>query len=121
MMAEWGVGTEPAKKTEKRAYQEWMRGLIMSGSIQVHYSECSELIDETRRLPFDPETGKESDRYRKHNADSALYLTRAMLPRYKPEQELPAPGTPERINHDMNQDLQKKLKWLQKQRNRRGA
>lgn len=115
-LQEWGIACEAAKKTEKRSHQEWMKGLILSGSLKMHYAQCAELVDECRRLPFDPETGKESDRYRRHNCDSALYLTRALIPRYTPEQELPEPGTREWIEAQMTEHKREKIAKLAKKR-----
>ena len=118
-MAEWGVTTEPAKKVEKRSAQEWLKGLIYAGSVLVNYSECTELIEECRRLPFDPETGTESDSYRKHNADSALYLSRALLTRYDPRQTEPQPGTQEWQELQMKKHKEATAKRLEKARNSR--
>lgn len=84
-MRSMGVGCEPAQKTHKRAYQEYVQGLILSGAVQVHFSECLELVEEARKLQFDPETGLEDERNRRHLGDSFLYLARTMMPKYDPE------------------------------------
>lgn len=115
-LLEWGILCEGAKKTEKRAHQDWMKGLILAGALKVHYSQCVPLIDECRKLPFDPETGQENDRYRRHNADSALYITRAMLPRYDPKENMPEPGTDEFIRMQLRQEKAKLARKLQKKR-----
>lgn len=113
-----GVGCEPAKKPHKRAFQEYVKGLILSGDLRVDYRECDELIDECKKLQFDPETGKEDDRYKNHCADAMLYIVRTMLPRYDPEKEGPKPGTPEAVNLAMKKRKEKRLKELQKKRNK---
>lgn len=115
-LMEWGIMCEAAKKTEKRAHQEWMKGLILAGALQVNYSECMPLIEECRKLTIDPETLKESERYRNHNADSALYLTRALLPRYSPEEEMPEPGTTEHTEMQMRAEKARVAERLRKKR-----
>lgn len=94
-MRSLGVGCEPAQKTHKRAYQEYVQGLILGGAIQMHFGECLELVEESRKLQFDPETGMEDERNRRHCADAFLYLARAMMPRYEPEKMGPRVGTDE--------------------------
>lgn len=96
-MRSLGVGCEPAQKTHKRAYQEYVQGLILGGAVQMHFGECLELVEEARKLQFDPETGLEDERNRRHCADAFLYLARAMLPRYEPERMGPREGTVEWI------------------------
>jgi hypothetical protein len=92
-MRSMGVGCEPAEKTEKRAYQEFVGGIIRSKSMRVNFGECQELLSETRKLQFDPETGEEDERYPRHCADALLYIVRAMFPRYEPEETEPEFGT----------------------------
>jgi len=104
-----GVSCEPAEKTEKRAYQEYVGGLIRSSSppyqsasgweggfgVLVNYSGCEELIEEARKLQFDEETGKEDERYLRHCCDATLYIIRKLMPRYDPELNPPKPGSKE--------------------------
>jgi hypothetical protein len=94
-MRAMGVGCEAAEKKEKRAYQEFVQGLILSGSALVDFSRCGQLIDESRQLQFDPETGQEDERFPNHACDAYLYTVRKLFPTYRPEQEAPQPGTPE--------------------------
>lgn len=151
-MREMGVGCEPAEKSEKRAYQEYVGGLIRSSSppyrkkepckrcaaglscswcdngmvatgeweggfgVLVNYSECAELIEECRKLQFDEETGKESDLYRKHAADSFLYITRKLMPRYDPKENEPKPGTPEALKLEMQRQKEAEIKKREKAR-----
>lgn len=100
-MRSMGVGCEPAEKTEKRAYQEFVGGIILSGSLKANFGECQELLSETRKLQFDPETGEEDERYPRHCADAMLYIVRAMFPRYEPEDVEPEFGTPEWHKREM--------------------
>lgn len=94
-MRSMGVGCEAAEKTEKRAYQEYVGGIIKSLGMKVDFGQCQELLSETRKLQFDPETGEEDERYQRHCADALLYIVRAMFPRYDPQQTEPEYGTPE--------------------------
>jgi hypothetical protein len=130
-MREMGVGCEAAEKSEKRAYQEYVGGLIRSSSppyrndkgqweggfgLLVNFRECAELIEEARKLQFDEETGKESDLYRKHLCDATLYVTRKLMPAYRPQESEPEPGTPEAINRDMAKRKADLIKQRQKGR-----
>jgi hypothetical protein len=153
-MRAMGVGCEAAVKSEKRAYQEYVGGLIRSSSppyqrmepcarcsgadkgcpvcsgcgevntgiweggfgVLVDFSACGELIAEARKLQFDEETGKESERYRKHACDSALYLIRSMMPGYVPEVLPPPPGTPEAIRLEMKALKEREIKKREKAR-----
>lgn len=94
-MRSLGVGCEPAQKAHKRAYQEYVQGLILGGAVQMHFSECLELVEEARKLQFDPETGLEDERNRRHCSDAFLYLARTMLPKYDPEKAGPRVGSDE--------------------------
>lgn len=93
-MRSMGVACEAAQKTEKRAYQEFVGGIIKSKLMMVDFSTCQELLSETRKLQFDSETGEEDERYQRHCADALLYIVRAMFPRYNPEEAEPEFGTP---------------------------
>jgi len=90
-----GVACEAAEKTQKRAFQEFVGGIIKSLALKVDFSTCQELLSETRKLQFDSETGEEDDRYQRHCADAMLYIVRAMFPRYDPQETEPEPGSPE--------------------------
>lgn len=133
-MRDMGVGCEAAEKSEKRAYQEYVGGLIKSSSppyrndageweggfgVLVNYRECAELIEECRKLQFDEETGKESDMYRKHCADSALYLIRKMMPRYDPKHAEPAAGSPAALALEMKRVKEAEIKRREKARRSR--
>jgi len=95
-MRTMGVGCIPAEKLNKRTYQEYVRGLILSGACKVDYfGKSRALLDETSVLQFDPETGTEDERYTRHCADAFLYIVRHLLPRYEPEENEPERGSPE--------------------------
>jgi len=100
-MRQMGVNCDAAEKKNKRAFQDYVGGLIHSGSVLVDYGACRELIDEAKKLPFDEDTGKEDERYRRHCADSALYLVRRLMPKLDGEIEGPKPGSPEAIKAEM--------------------
>jgi hypothetical protein len=96
-----GVMCEPAQKSEKRTYQEFVGGLVRMGSAKVDFGSCRELIDEARKLQFDAETGKEDERYRRHCCDAMLYIIRHLVPRYDPQLNPPVPGSTEAINLEL--------------------
>jgi hypothetical protein len=100
-MRQMGVHCDAAEKKNKRAFQDYVGGLIHSGSVLVDYGACRELIDEAKKLPFDEDTGKEDERYRRHNCDSALYIIRRLMPKLDGEIEGPKPGSPEAIKAEM--------------------
>lgn len=105
-----GVGNKPAEKTQKRAYQELVGSLIAAGVVQVHYSKCTELTEEASLLQFDPETGKEDERYVNHCCDSFLYIAREMAPSYEPQEVQPQPGTPAAIKAELDAHKRKLIK-----------
>jgi hypothetical protein len=113
-----GVGCEAAQKTEKRAYQDFVRGLILNGSVRVHMGQCAELVDETRKLQFDPETNLEDERYKRHCCDAMLYIVRAMVPRYVPERNPPKPGSKEALRAEMAALKQKTVSDREKRQRR---
>lgn len=86
-----GVACEAAEKTDKRAYQEFVAGLITTGQLRADFAACADLMSEARKLPFDPDTGKEDERFRRHCCDSMLYIVRALFPKYSPTQHGPVP------------------------------
>lgn len=80
-MRAYGVGSEPAKKIQKRAHQEYVSGLVRSGKLRLLEGKCSELLAEAAKLQWDPDTGKEDERFVRHAADATLYIVRALIPR----------------------------------------
>jgi hypothetical protein len=70
----------------------------------MHFGECLELVEEARKLQFDPETGLEDERNRRHCADAFLYLCRTMLPKYDPEKAGPKQGSEEWIAQQMRDE-----------------
>lgn len=115
-MRAMGVFCEAAEKKNKRSFQDYVAGLISAGAVQVDYGQCRELIDESKKLQFDPDTGKEDERYRRHNADSALYIIRKLMPRLENELNPPAPGSPEAVKAEMDAH---KRRLLEKRQGRR--
>ena len=129
-----GVPCEPAEKKEKRAYQEWVRGLVMLGKVPernaageyeggagmvVNVRECRELLAEANKLQFDEETGLEDQRYTRHCADAMLYVTRALHPIYKPEENEPKYGSAAALDLEMKRERERMIREQEKKR--RGA
>lgn len=113
-----GVYCEPAQKSEKRAYQEYVRGFILSGAVKVDVANTRDLIAESRRLQFDPETGLEDERYTRHCCDSLLYIVRKLRPRYDPETNPPEPGSKEALR--LEQKRMKEETWKRIEKRRKG-
>lgn len=113
-----GVSCEAAEKSEKRAYQEFVGGLISTGQLKAHYPECVDLMAEARKLAFDPETGKEDEHFRRHCCDSMLYIVRALFPKYSPEEHGPKPevGTPAWHNLQVKQHREQLIREQRKRR-----
>lgn len=86
-----GIPCEPAKKTEKRAYQEMMGGDMKSGVVRVLPRQCQVLIDEWSVIQWREDKSEEDPRFVNHAADGALYLWRALRPVYHAEREVPPP------------------------------
>ncbi len=114
-----GVMCEPAQKTEKRSYQDFVGGLVRTGAAKVDYKSCGELIDEARKLQFDAETGKEDERYRRHCCDAMLYIIRHLVPRYDPELNPPVPGSREAIEAELKKHKQELIRQREQKGRRR--
>jgi hypothetical protein len=119
-MREMGVACEAAEKTQKRAFQEFVAGLIKNKGLKCNFAECQELLAETRKLQFDPETGEEDDRYTRHCSDAMLYVVRALFPRYDPKENPPPPGSPEWFRAEAKAMRDAEIK-KQKEKRRRAA
>lgn len=111
-----GVGCEPAQKTEKRSYQEYVRGFILSRAAKIDPANCRELLAEARRLQFDPETGLEDERYTRHCADAFLYVVRRLMPRYDPELNEPVQGTKEWFAYEQKRMKAETIKRIEKRK-----
>jgi len=133
-MRSMGVTCEPAAKRGKRAHQEILRGLILTGhapekgadglylggaGLLMDFSKCRELVEECRKLQFDEETGLEDERYTRHLADSMLYITHAMNPKYEPQENAALPGSPEAIKLELAAERKRVMR--EQERKRRGA
>jgi hypothetical protein len=118
-MRSMGVSCEAAEKTQKRAFQEFVAGIIRSKGLKVCFAECQELLAETRKLQFDDETGEEDERYTRHCADALLYIVRALFPRYAPEENEPAPGSPEWMRKQAQQMRKEAIEEAKKRQARR--
>lgn len=118
-MRENGIMVEAAEKQKKRAFQEWVRGLITAGLLLASWRHCGELLDECRKLPFDEETGREHESYIRHCCDSMLYIARKMIPHYRPEMELPTPGTKEWEDYQAAEHRKRVVEEAQRKREKK--
>ena len=87
MRESFGIGCEPAKKTQKRAYQEFVNGDLASGVIKIHPSHARDLVNELSCLPWNDDRTEEDDRFDNHCADAFLYACRRVRLSYEPEIE----------------------------------
>jgi len=87
MSNRYGIFCEPAKKTNKRAYIEIVRGELLSGTIKVHPRKCGGLLDEWDRLVWNEDRTEPDDRFQDHQSDAALYLIREVISTYRPDIE----------------------------------
>jgi len=112
-----GVGCIPAQKVNKRTYQEYVRGLITSGNVKASGTNVKDLLDEARKVQFDPETGQEDERYVRHCCDAFLYITRQMFPRLDADTLAKGAAGPPRNPADT--DMAKYKQHLIKEREKR--
>jgi hypothetical protein len=78
------VYVEPAKKSEKRAHIETVRGELLSGSLKVCSQGCQPLLDEWAALVWNEDKSAPDDRFEDHASDACLYLMRELCPVYRP-------------------------------------
>lgn len=83
----YGIHIEPARKTEKRAHIEIVRGELLTGNIKLDPRHTQPLIDEWTALVWKEDRSGPDERFEDHAADAALYLIRELMPRYKPEED----------------------------------
>lgn len=116
-----GVACEAAEKKDKRAYQEFVAGLIVSGQLKVNWPACADLMTEARKLPFDPDTGKEDERFRRHCCDSMLYVVRALFPKNASETHGPIPevGTPGWHKEQMTRERERVIREQERKKRAR--
>lgn len=116
-----GVPCEPAEKTKKRAFQEYVGGLIQQNVVQVHTTECSELLSCAAKLQWDPDTGAEDARFKaRHCLDGMLYAVRALWPRWDVEAQLPKPGTKEHASYEVGLHRKALIEKANKERRSKG-
>lgn len=116
-----GVACEAAEKSDKRAYQEFVAGMIVSGQLKADYPACADLMVEAQKLPFDPDTGKEDERFRRHCCDSMLYIVRKLFPRSLPEAHGPVPevGSPGWHKEHMARERERTIREQERKRRER--
>jgi hypothetical protein len=95
MRKSYGIPVVAAEKTRKRGFQELVSGDLLSGVIKIHPWNARELVDEIQILQWDEAREGADERFEDHAADAFLYAVRALRPFYSPEEEEPAPGSPE--------------------------
>jgi hypothetical protein len=94
----YGIACEGSEKQNKMAYIDMLRGDMQSGVLQIHPRKASALIDEMTMLQWKEDRTGIDERFPDHLVDALLYGWRATRTYYRPEQEGPAPGSPEAIN-----------------------
>lgn len=94
MSRRYNIHAEPAKKTQKRAFIEVIRGEMMSGNVRLHPVAAGPLIDEMAVLTWDERREAEDGRFDNHCCDAFLYVAREVLSGYTPV-TVHAPLTPE--------------------------
>lgn len=107
--ARYSVNVQAAEKHKKLAFIEFMRGDLMNGNIKADPSACSELILEWQNLVWHETKPEPDPRFDDHLCDSALYLYRMLVARYRPrlnEQEL----TPEERVNKVERDHYNRVK-----------
>jgi hypothetical protein len=87
MTNRYGMFCEPAKKNNKRAYIEVIRGELLSGMVKVHPQGGACLIEEWSRLIWNEDRDAPSEDYEDHASDGALYILRAIITSYRPDVE----------------------------------
>lgn len=101
-----GIECEAAEKRTKRAAQDWLRGLVLSGSLRVDYSASTPLVNECSVLSWDDDGAEEDSRFSNHCADAMLYACRRLGNHYRPEREPPTV-------HSEEWHRQRALEWRQ--------
>ncbi len=84
MQQTYGLAVEPAKKENKRAYQELLAGDLKSGTVKVNPYACRDLVEEWQVLQWDKKTNLEDESFDNHCSDAALYLHRTLRASYSP-------------------------------------
>lgn len=105
----YGIGIKPAEKTKKLAFIEIMRGELLSGNIKVDPRSAEELVTEWQNLVWDEKKAEPSSAYEQHLSDAALYISRELLPGYRPIEDRPPPTT-EEIAREVERRHKAKLK-----------
>lgn len=84
MAERYGVFADNAEKTKKRAFQESVKGELLSGNIKFHPQKAQALLDEMRVLQWNEKKDKESDAFDNHCCDALLYVYRSIINWYRP-------------------------------------
>jgi len=87
MADRYGVFADNAEKTKKRAFQESIKGELLSGNLKFHPHQAGALLDEMSVLQWNEKKDKESDAFDNHCCDSMLYVYRSIINWYRPNVE----------------------------------
>lgn len=115
----YGIGCEPAEKTQKRGYIELARGDMMSGVVKINPFKARELVNEMQALQWNEERTDVDDRFPDHACDAFLYGSRALHPWYRPELVGPEPGTPAWLAAEMAKAKKERAKQI-RERSQKG-
>jgi len=92
----YGLFITPAKKSQKRAFMEIVRGEILVGNIKFNPDSCYPLLEEASRLVWNEDGSAPDDRFPDHACDALTYLCRWLMPSYDPKLEKDPPTDVER-------------------------
>lgn len=117
----YGIPCEPAKKSERRSYQELVRGYILAGLMKFATERCGDLIDEMQVLCWDEEGEHDEEGLPNHRCDAMLYLTREIAPRDREEPQHPPADEdePHRVAKRMREEAIKRIEDKRRKEMRR--
>ncbi len=106
MRLEHGLPVKPAKKTQKRAYIEYLNGSLLSGTLKIDPEPNQALVEELQLLQWADEDhlAVDEEKFDDHLCDALLYGWRACKAYLYEEQEYrPAPGTAEALQAEADE------------------
>lgn len=104
MLQRFGIYVEPAKKNQKRAFIEVVRGEMLSGNLKAQPRKAGSLFDEWSRLVWDEDREKPDNRFEDHLADACLYVVRHIHAGNRPTIERAPMTREERLARVVSQD-----------------
>ena len=107
MRARFALPIQAAKKTEKHAAIELLNSDLQCGNFFIH--EDSPILEEWSQLQYTKDLKKEHPAYPNHVSDATLYAFReARHYAWRARPNIPAVGTPERLEYDLDQYWEKR-------------